>query len=67
MKDKYDNVTYDIFEKSQDVLAWLEANAETITKQHDGNFRLSYIDGNYFKFAETKTIEGCVRLAMEEP
>lgn len=61
MKDQNDKLTADIF--SQDTLKWLESNAETITRQHGGYFRLSYIQGVYFKFAEAKTIEECVRIA----
>lgn len=61
MKDKHDNVTYDIFQ--QDTLSWLENNVETIAKQVDGSYRVSYLKGNYFNFVEAKTIEECVKLA----
>lgn len=61
MKDKHDNVTYDIFQ--QDTLSWLESNAETIIKQIDGSYKLSYLEGSYFKFVEAKSIEECVKLA----
>lgn len=61
MKDPKDKVTYDIFQ--QDTLKWLEENVETIARQHDGYFRLSYIVGGYFKFVDGKTIEDCIRMA----